>query len=188
MEISRLVQISPPPQNPVETGSIKAWERIEERLGVALPEDYKEFIDLYGSGKFENSIVPFNPFAASEYLNLLQSLDIHHQSNRFAQGLTSSPWSAVSPFDLYPALDGLLPWGTMGNFKEGFFWQVCGPPDQWPTIYYDLKNGEYEVWKFQFSEFLVKLFLGEIQSVLMPAAQTYHDRQIQFLPELQTSG
>jgi len=188
MKISRLVQISPPPQNPVETGSIKAWEGIEERLGVALPEDYKEFIALYGSGKFGNSIIPFNPFSANEYLNLFQTLDIHHLSNRYTQGLTSSPWSAVSPFDLFPAQDGLLPWGTMENYKEGFFWQVCGPPDHWPTVFYDLKNGEYEVWKFQFSEFLVKLFLGEIQSVLFPDLQASCNKQIQFLSVIQPHG
>jgi hypothetical protein len=182
MYLSRLTQLSPPPSNPVEIGSVKAWKQVEKRLGVTLPVDYKDFIDLYGTGKFSNSILPYNPFAENDEVNLFMILDLHHRSNRFTQKITTSAWSIVRPFELYPALDGLLPWGRVESLAHTLFWQVGGHRDHWSIIFYDLKSGEYEVWKMKFTEFLLKLFTGEIKTVLLPTDFNQEDTLPQYLP------
>jgi hypothetical protein len=167
MSLAQLVLIAPPPTVPVETGSPKQWAVIQNRLGTPLPTDYKKFIDRYGTGSFNNFIIPYNPFAKNESLNIIQALDAHHLASRRTQLLGDMHWSAVHPFELFPAPDGLLPWGTTANFSDVFLWQVSGPPETWVTVFYNLRDGEYEVWKISFTSFLAKLFLREIESVLL---------------------
>jgi hypothetical protein len=48
----RLVSLVPPPAAPVDgTGD---WQRVESRLGLALPTAYKELVRRYGVGQFDN--------------------------------------------------------------------------------------------------------------------------------------
>ena len=183
MSLSQLIQIVPPPQYPIETGTPKTWEVVQERLGIPLPKDYKTFIDRYGSGIFNSFLIPYNPHAENEFLNLFHALDTHHHSSRQTQLMADSPWSVVSPFELYPAPEGLLLWGTSTNFGDAFFWQVSGTPETWVTIVYNLRVGEYEVWKMQFTSFLAKLFQREIESVLLPEDFPPKDQPVQFQPE-----
>jgi hypothetical protein len=182
MSLARLVQIAPPPAAPVETGSPKQWNLIQKRLGIILPTDYKNFIDRYGTGTFNNFIIPYNPFAKNESVNLIQALDVHHHASHRTQRLGDVPWSAVYPYQLFPAPDGLLSWGTTANFGDAFFWQVSGPPETWVTVFYNLRDGEYEVWKDPATAFLAKLFLREIESVLLPEDFPPQPDQIHFHP------
>jgi len=168
MSLRKLLEISPPPQVPKEIGSPKAWEKIDQRLGVTLPQDYKDFVSLYGTGSFKDSVTLYNPFAENESLNLFHTLEIHHKATQMTQMVVDSPWTAIHPFELYPAQQGLLPWGSMGNFEKNFFWHVNGSPQKWSTVFYDLRNGEYEVWKMPCTKFLAGIFTGKIRSVLLP--------------------
>ncbi|MCJ7703536.1 MAG: hypothetical protein MUO62_18290 [Anaerolineales bacterium] len=168
MSLFRLIQIAPPPKAPLENGSPKKWRIVKEHLGIPLPEDYKAFIDCYGTGTFNNFILVYNPFAAHEDANLFQIIDTHHQAKRHTRLRGDPLWSVVAPFELFPESVGLLPWGTTPDFDISFFWQVSGSPDTWVTIVYNLRVGEYEVWKMPCTSFLSKLFLREIESVLLP--------------------
>jgi len=179
----QLIRIAPPPATPVETGSLKQWDLVQKHLGTPLPTDYKNFIDRYGTGSFDKRLIPFNPFAKNESVNLIQVLDVYHQASRKTQPLGDAPWSAFHPFELFPATEGLLPWGTTANFGDSFLWQVNGPPEAWVTITYNLRNGEYEVWKLSFTNFLVKLLLKEIESVVLSDDSIPITRHLQFNPE-----
>jgi len=168
MSIHQLQQAIPPPRHPVETGSPKAWRQVQERLGTPLPEDYKSFIDQYGTGTFQDFLAPYNPFSKQEDRDLFLALDTYHQANCRVQAKASRPWSVVNPFELYPAEGGLLPWGSTVPMAQSLFWQVEGPAESWVTVLYHLKTGEYEVWKLSFSEFVLKLMTRQIESVLLP--------------------
>jgi hypothetical protein len=182
MHIDTINQIVLPPIKPCEIGTPKNWEKIEKRLGLQFPPDYKPFVDCYGTGSFDDFIIVYNPFAKNEYLNLFYALDTLHQADRQTQ-LTCDPgWTAVKPFGLYPATDGLLPWGCTTNLGDSFFWQIKGPPETWETIFYNLRSGEYEVWKHSMSEFLSLLFTRQIESVLLPEDYPPPDGKITFIP------
>ena len=168
MPLSRLIQITPPPKAPLEIGSQKQWKSIQEHLGIPLPDDYKNLINCYGTGAFTNFILLYTPFAAQEDANIFQVLDTHHQAKDHTKSGKETLWSVVAPFELYPEPGGLLPWGTTPDFDISFFWQVSGPPETWVTIVYNLRMGEYEVWKMSCTSFLIKLFLRKIKSVLLP--------------------
>lgn len=191
--MNQLRDLISPPQNPQDSGKPKAWEKIEKRLGILLPPDYKDFIDIYGTGSFDDFVIVYNPFAQNEYLNLLYALDTLHQADKQTQLLGDPVWTAVHPFQLYPTPEGLLPWGcatpavlprrqwhcTLGGT---LFWQIKGPPETWETIFYNLRSGEYEVWKHPMSEFLARLFNRQIESVLLPDDFPPQDRKLTFIP------
>jgi hypothetical protein len=182
MRANVITQIIAPPAEPCETGTQKNWEKIEKRLGLKFPQDYKALINTYGTGSFNDFIIVYNPFAQNEYLNLLYVLDTLHQADQQTQLLADSVWTAVDPFELYPAPKGLLPWGGTTNLGETFFWQIKGPPENWETIFYNLRSGEYEVWKHSVTEFLYRLFTRDIESVLLPADLLPSDGTNSFIP------
>jgi hypothetical protein len=169
-----------PPQNPKETGTPKTWEKIEARLGIELPPDYKAFIDCYGTGSFDDFIMVYNPFAENEFFNLFYALDTLHQADHKTRLRGDPMWSVIQPFEYYPAAEGLLPWGCTINVGETFFWQIKGVPEAWETIFYNLRNGEYEVWKYSLTEFLYRLFTRKIESVLLPEDYPPANNQIYF--------
>lgn len=43
---------------------------MEARLGMVLPDDYKDFLREYGSGRVGQFLWIFNPFSKNENLNL----------------------------------------------------------------------------------------------------------------------
>jgi hypothetical protein len=180
MSLHRLLESVPLPTNPTDTGSPKAWGKIQERLGVPLPKDYKAFIDRYGTGSFNDWLIPYNPFTPIDHLNLFQVLDAHHQASRQTQKMSDFNWSPVSPFELYPAEEGLLPWGTTSNFNQALFWQTSGPSQAWSVVLYSLDNGEYEVWKMDTTTFLYRLLFKEIKSVLLPEGFPSEDSTVTF--------
>jgi hypothetical protein len=181
--MDQLLNYISPPAKPKEIGNPKAWEKIETRLGLQLPRDYKAFIDHYGTGSFEGFIIVYSPFAQDEYLNPFYVLDTLHQAEVQTQLMGKSAWTAVHPFELYPAPDGLLPWGCTIDLGDTFFWRVKGAPQTWETIFYNLRSGEYEVWKYALTEFLYRLFTRQIESVLLP--QDFPpENPITFIPAL----
>jgi hypothetical protein len=180
MSLRDLLLISPPPKAPKEIGTPKAWEKIGQRLGVVLPQDYKDLIDHYGTGTFGDSIIILNPFAENESLNLFHTLETHHRATQMAQLVVDPAWTAIHPFELYPAHLGLLPWGTIMDYERIFFWQVNGAPDKWVTVFYNLRNGEYEVWKMPCTDLLVRLLSGALQSVLLPEYSPSNSKTVIF--------
>jgi hypothetical protein len=177
-----ILNFSTPPQNPAETGTPKSWKLIEARLGLPLPPDYKSLIDHYGTGSFSDFVYVYNPFAESEYLNLFYALDTLHQADQKTRQMGDPSWTAVQPFSLYPAEGGLLPWGCTANLGDTFFWHVEGDPVTWETIFYNLRSGEYEVWKYPLTEFLKRLFTRQIESVLLPQDFPSRKKPVAFIP------
>lgn len=51
MTIEALIKMVTPPAEPFEAFR-GPWEPIEAELGTALPQDYKDFVGLYGAGYF----------------------------------------------------------------------------------------------------------------------------------------
>ncbi|MFN2197103.1 MAG: SMI1/KNR4 family protein [Anaerolineales bacterium] len=179
--MNRLFHLIAPPAKPVETGTLKSWNETEALLGVPLPADYKDLIDHYGTGSFGDLIMVYSPFTQIEVLNLFYALDTLQQADRQTQKLGDPSWTAVQPFAYYPALKGLLPWGCTRNLSQVFFWQVKGTPATWETVFYNLRSGEYEVWKYPMSAFLYRLFTHQIESVLLPEDFPGTEEPIRFI-------
>jgi len=181
MPLSRLTSLVPPPENPLDIGSTRNWERVQERLGVNLPTDYKALIDCYGTGRFSIGILLISPLSKSDDHNLFHVLEVHHHANSHVQKMLGKPWSVLDPFHLYPAPDGLLPWGTTEDFTINLFWHLEGKPESWSTVIYHLGTGEYEVWKLDVVHFLLKWLTREINSMILSNKKINDDHPVRFI-------
>ncbi|MEU4037384.1 hypothetical protein [Streptomyces collinus] len=86
------------------------WAAIEADLGTRLPSDYKEVVDLFGAGSFD------------EYFELAVP---------GGPGAGRNPWKRHAP-DL--ASGGLVPWGW-SEYELGLMWSTdATDPDEWTVV------------------------------------------------------
>lgn len=152
--IEELRRMIPPPTVP--KGADGDWATCERDLGLHLPEDYKEFISIYGSGVLCHLFAISSPFSSP----LLWKTGVRDWWIRWA-GIYDC-WGEVErqlPYSRYPAVPGLLPWGTVGDV-DILSWHTEGEPHQWYVIYDDQHEGFIEVPGLGFAEFLVTALKG----------------------------
>lgn len=93
----------------------------EERLGTALPSDYKKLVETFGDGAFDGFLdvrLPADIVKGAEF------------ASGWAKAHGTPSWEPHPPF---PEPGGLLPWaGT--EHETSFYWITEGPdPDAWPV-------------------------------------------------------
>ena len=71
--LDELVQLIPPPPSPYETGDQDRWAGTESSLGILLPRDFCEIIDIYGTGIWSNFLYLLNPFSKNTHLKSRRS-------------------------------------------------------------------------------------------------------------------
>ena len=126
MTLTSLRTIIAPPDLPRESGSPAAWAAVEEELGIALPNDYKEYVHTFGTGKIADFVLPYNPFSDNRFLNLLKQ--VPKQVGTLRQ-MKEEFGEEECPYPLYPDPAGLLPWGCTDNGNI-LFWLTTGHPDE----------------------------------------------------------
>jgi hypothetical protein len=130
MDLSSLTQVLTAPENPVEvSGDPKRWQLVEGRLGTALPADYKNFIDRYGSGRIDRFLLIFNPFAANPSVNLYSASEARIVGMR---ELLKNPHEKFRP-RLFPQLGGVLPFGAT-DYGDTLYWKTGSDPDAWSIV------------------------------------------------------
>lgn len=171
--LKRLIQIVPPPEDPLECGDAVAFLEAEEKLSLKLPDDYKELISTYGSGKWQDFWWHFNPFANSPYSNLFdQSLPADDTSGgnalsaeraaREDQNRSHAMGIGIKyPHAIYPEPGGILPWARTENGGR-FFWLTKGKTGNWSTIYYAGRSPRYEEFKVTCTELVFGAVTGEL--------------------------
>jgi hypothetical protein len=163
MGLQRLLSIAPPPAEPLEPGKPDEWPRVETELGTALPEDFKRFTELYGSGKFDDFLYLLNPFAADPAGNLVAArdtmLEAYAESRaKFPDRLPLPPW---------PEPGGLLPLGRSDNGNE-LYWLTGGEPDGWGVVAFAGRSTRHEIHRHPVTEFLARLLSGDLETHVFP--------------------
>jgi hypothetical protein len=182
MSIVSLSKTVAPPTNPRETGTEDGWASVESQLGTALPDDYKEYVRVFGSGTFDDFIVPLNPFSVNKHLNLLSGVEGQREAERVMRlNWPKEAKSIVYPFDVYPAKDGLLVWGTTTNAGVFLYWYTQGFPNNWPVVVCNLRDGEHETIGVNMTGFLAAILSGSIGTRLFPEDFPGADKP-QFIP------
>jgi hypothetical protein len=131
MSLDKLRCVLPTPSEPIDVGTEEDWLVVEQEVGFAFPDDFKEYTKVYGRGEIGEYLTVLNPFTPNTIYNLLADapyiLDMHRElASEFEE-------DNICPFPLYPEPDGLFPWAkTRGN--EYLFWLTAGPPDMWPVV------------------------------------------------------
>jgi hypothetical protein len=160
----RLEAIVPPPHIPREVPTAAEWAEYENKLGSALPSDYRAFLNRYGTGGFDAFIWIFSPKAKDKYFNL------------FGQGLAMLAGvkelrdqfgGDAVPYRLFPELGGLLPFGYTAN-GDLLFWKTIGSPDRWTIVVNGTRSPDFEEFRTNLVDFLAGILSKSLSCWLFP--------------------
>jgi hypothetical protein len=152
--IEALAAVVAPPEAPYRafTGP---WARVEAYLGTELPQDYKDFARLYGSGLFLDLIIIDVPCLDDPRLTLETA--VRETSHWFGQ-------LRDQRYPLWPRIGGLIKFGFSEN-GDYLFWLARGPPEDWKVVFWDRGLSEdecFEEFDCGMAEFLAGLADGSI--------------------------
>src|SRR5436309_14629792 len=78
VQARELIEVVPPPAQPLDASDGGLWNALEAKLGVQLPPDWRDFGLHYGSGEFgtHGGYTFWNPFAADTFASIEQVIHI----------------------------------------------------------------------------------------------------------------
>jgi len=157
--LSKLTEIVPPPKKPKGVGTAAQWSKAESELGISLPDDYRQFIETYGSGLFAGFYVIYSPGEKSPYSNLVKR-------QKLMQPIYES--HEDRPYAVHPERPGLLVWGADENGNY-YYWLTKGTPDKWTVVAEHGREEEFDHHKCS----MVKFLLGVQQLKIRALAKGY---------------
>lgn len=165
-ELGLITKVLPKPKKPI--GLERSWKDVEQELGLQLPTDYKQFVDLYGSGLICDSVsiwnlrdkVIFNK-PLPDILSGKGSVIAIYEYVR-SQGYD---WS----YKMFPQPGGLLPFAAI-NDVHNLNWLTVGLPDKWDVVYWFSDGLEFIHLKGDtFSRFLMKVLRKQEAESVLPS-------------------
>lgn len=162
--IENLIKVMQPPIHPSEVGSLQGWIDIEQKMNIKFPNDYKEYISTYGTGRIGEFLWVLNPFSKYTNANLID--DMEHFQWAYSELRKDFPENYPRPH--FPKNNSLIPWGGTDN-GDYLFWVYDKNSDQneWKIGITDMGEGEY-LFDMNMSTFLEKLVKNKIQTDAFP--------------------
>lgn len=145
------------PTNAYNIGNEEKWISFEEKLGITLPKDYKDFIDIYGTGGIDNFLWILNPFVEDENVNFLKKKE--ELLNAYQESKNKFP--ELYQYNIFPSSEGLLPWGYTDNADE-LYWLTSEKLEDWKIIIYESRSSENYCYSYTMTEFLYQIVSKEI--------------------------
>ncbi|MFB6627036.1 SMI1/KNR4 family protein [Streptomyces sp. NPDC056374] len=159
--VERLTRVVPPPaeQRPW------AWAEIEERLGGALPEDFRDLVDTYGGGVFDETIWILEPDCAEPGYDLLAVKEERAEVLARLWEIGPEP----RPEQLEAAGAGLLPFAYIEGTGAHLYWLSSGDvrPDEWTVLANAGRGPEWEHHPVSGVRFILSVLTGEIRSDIL---------------------
>lgn len=159
MSIAVLRSMMPPPAVQ-QSFDARRWSEVEIKLGVALPQDYKEFINSYGAGKIAGFISIFSPYSNNANLNIIEQLN--RQSDVLREIALSGE---VLPYSIFPAKGGILPVGMTDN-GDVIYLRTDTP--KWNVVVNEARGPEWESYDLSLVDFLVSILSGRVVCGIFP--------------------
>jgi hypothetical protein len=186
MAITDLLAVVPAPKEPVRAGPGEHWPTLRQTLGIALPDDYRDFGLRYGSGCFDDPgrllVYVWNPFSP-DYVQTVQRCCDELRSDRL-----DLPKERNIPYGVFPHQPGWLPWGN--DIDGGLLcWLTEGEPDAWPIILLSPERTSFQQLHLPLTTFLARAFTRQIRTILWNDPVFFSGPQpIRFVPEGKTAG
>ncbi|MCH5584750.1 SMI1/KNR4 family protein [Shimazuella sp. AN120528] len=159
--VEQLVELIPPPAKAKSFD----WQRVEESLGVILPDDYKELVETYSGGQFEDYLYFLEP--DREHYDIMK-----HDLER-AEAYESLWEYERKPDEIEDGKHRLIPWATTDN-GEYLFWLVRKGeernPDNWPVMINAAKEDEWEYFPMGCVAFFVQALERKVISQILSYA------------------
>lgn len=173
--VDKIVELLPPPLKPDRCKG----KLTDPRVGpsIPLPEDYLEFMEIYGPGRimaqFENGVP-----------HLHWMVQICDASNF---GFDTSHFNALHFYEpethlpSYPELPGVLIWGFR---EQGFsmYWEIANHFQPW-TMSIDAKGEAHERYPCTFAEFFLYNILQQESSIEFNSFLIFSASHIGYQPE-----
>jgi cell wall assembly regulator SMI1 len=121
MAIKDLITVIPPPKKPRDAEG--DWEKVESKLGITYPTDFRRLIKRYGTGEFLNGLLIYNPFNSWCFREIPKELETFRIMRDKME----------IPLVIHPDEPGLFPWGHDVN-GNNYCWMTEGKPNRWPVI------------------------------------------------------
>lgn len=147
MSLDSLLGVLSPPPNPVEVPRAEDWSSVETQLGK-LPDDYKAFVERFGTGTINGFMYVLNPASKNRYLNLVREMEPILGALRELRE-SGEP----CPYPLHPEPGGLLPFGKTDN-GDALFWLTQGEADVWTVVVNAARDATYETFECDATDFL----------------------------------
>jgi hypothetical protein len=173
MSVEKLQGLLKAPTQPPD--SAVNWSEIEEAIKIALPSDYKRFIEVYGTGCIADSIWVLSPKSGNKHLNLIE------QVRRRLDAMKAFRTGGDIPYSIFPEPGGLIPWAFTDN-GDVLYWRT-GSPDanSWPTVVHDSRVSRWEEFLGTMTEFLTVLLSREYAGRMFPAG--FPPISVEFIPK-----
>lgn len=141
--LKAIVKLLPPPASP--RGLNRSWKLVEREIGLALPDDYKAFIDLYGSGRIASAdgwADVWNFRDASIFgPSLHEALsDDKSVAQFYRRRINTTDYACPHP--IYPEPGGLLPFASVDDVQY-LNWLTKGSANRWDVVYFFFDGLEF---------------------------------------------
>ncbi|NEB37360.1 SMI1/KNR4 family protein [Streptomyces sp. SID14515] len=154
------------------------WAQAEHALGTALPADYKQLVETYGDGVFDETIWLLVPDSIHDAFNLrVQATE--------RDGVLAGLWEVgeEKPVGLLEAGARILPWAFDG-FSGAFLYWLARPgrhPDEWTVLYNEGQGPLWEPHDMGCLDFLLAVltgaaeteYFGHLREVLKPTEHRF---------------
>jgi SUKH superfamily protein len=161
--IDELLKIMPPPAQPRHNKVL--WQDVYVETGLRFPQDYRWFIEAYGSGAIDSYLTVFDTHRYAEndiaFWTLCQATLEEYRSVRLQT-------QYQVPFPIFPEPEGLVPCGLIKN-GHSINWLTKGSPDDWTIVFYDWDHVQFT----HFDMCLVDFIFGWIRGSILP-----HDKRL----------
>lgn len=167
MTIERLMEVLPPPARPFDVYA-GPWEPIEAELGTPLPQDYKDFVRVYGCGQILEFFGLYVPKSRNPNVRLSSILPEVAEAFSRDEDL---------PYPLWPAPGGLVAIGQSDN-GDYLFLRRGDRSIDWGVIVWDRGLSGWEPFDCSITDFIAGVVTGEVQPKefpddLMPCANLF---------------
>ncbi|MFE7776710.1 SMI1/KNR4 family protein [Streptomyces sp. NPDC057445] len=160
-DVEQLTRIVPPPAE----RDRRAWPEVETRLGTVLPEDFKDLVDTYGGGVFDETIWVLEPDCADRDYDLLAIKEERAEILGRLWEIGPEP----RPVQLEAAGAGLLPFAYIEGTGAYLYWLTSkdGRPEGWTVLASAGRGPEWEHHPVQSTQFILSVITGEIHSEIL---------------------
>jgi hypothetical protein len=161
--VNVLKTVMEPPREPAETRHGNDWRSVEKKLGTELPADYKELINVYGTGVVDHFLWVLNPFSKNKNLNLLDA----GNAQLIALRQLRAEFGEDIPYPVFPESNGLLPWAKTDN-GDVVYWSCKGPTSNWPIVVNESRGPRWREFQLSTSEFLLEVVTRRLRVDVFP--------------------
>lgn len=142
---------------------IVPWQIIEGEIGTMLPNDYKNVVQHFGPGVFDDLVRLHPPGIAAA------GWELRHAARQILDLLREPP--APVPYPIFPEAGGVFPWGSSVD-GDCFYWVTEGRPDEWTVAVEDGPGLEWRHLDMGVSEFIYSYLTGRLPVTNLPGIET----------------